>query len=163
MDNSITTKKSSIRMWDYDILLFDADRTLLDFDKSELMALKQVFEEYGIEFNDERHCKYSKINHDLWNQHELGLISRDRLIYKRFEDFFAGSASDGLPDEVAPLCHSVEYRACFCEAQARQLAPCNSAISALTPASSSSSVSIFSKFACIVVPFVGRQCPPVDN
>jgi len=75
-------------MWDYDILLFDADRTLLDFDKSELMALKQVFEEYGIEFNDARHYKYSKINQDLWDQHELGLISRDRLIYKRFEDFF---------------------------------------------------------------------------
>jgi len=76
------------RMWDYDILLFDADRTLLDFDKSEFMALKQVFHEYGIEFNDARHNKYSKINHDLWDQHELGLISRDRLIYKRFEDFF---------------------------------------------------------------------------
>ena len=76
------------RMWDYDILLFDADRTLLDFDQSEFMALKQVFGEYGIEFNDARHSKYSKINQGLWDQHELGLISRDRLIYKRFEDFF---------------------------------------------------------------------------
>ena len=76
------------RMWDYDILLFDADRTLLDFDQSEFMALKQVFGEYGIEFNDARHCKYSRINQGLWDQHELGLISRDRLIYKRFEDFF---------------------------------------------------------------------------
>ena len=89
MNNNIITRKSIDRIWDYEFLLFDADRTLLDFDKSEQMALKQVFEEYGIEFNDARHYKYSKINQDLWDQHELGLISRDRLIYKRFEDLFA--------------------------------------------------------------------------
>jgi len=87
MDNNISSKKSLNGKWDYDILLFDADRTLLDFDKSEFMALKQVFQEYKIEFNDARHCKYAKINQTLWDQHELGLISRDRLIYKRFEDF----------------------------------------------------------------------------
>ena len=87
MDNNMISKKSSDKKWDYEILLFDADRTLLDFDKSEFMALKQVFQEYKIEFNDVRHCKYAKINQELWAQHELGLISRDRLIYKRFEDF----------------------------------------------------------------------------
>ena len=80
--------KATDRSWNYDILLFDADRTLLDFDKSELVALQKVFEEYGIEFNEELVCKYTKINHHLWDQHELGLISRERLIYKRFEDLF---------------------------------------------------------------------------
>ena len=88
MDNQDKKMKETDRNWDYDILLFDADRTLLDFDKSELVALQQVFEEYKIEFDEKLHCTYNKINHHLWDRHELGLISREKLIYKRFEDLF---------------------------------------------------------------------------
>lgn len=89
MESKMIGKNVADSSWDYDILLFDADRTLLDFDKSEWMALKQVFSEYGVLFNEEVHCDYVIINHKLWDQHELGLISRERLIYKRFEDLFA--------------------------------------------------------------------------
>ena len=88
MNNQNSSKNKTDKSWDYDFLLFDADRTLLDFDKSELVALQQVFEEYGKEFNEKLHCTYTKINHYLWDQHELGLISREKLIYKRFDDLF---------------------------------------------------------------------------
>lgn len=75
-------------LWNYDILLFDADRTLLDFDKSEFMALRQTFEEFGIVLDERLHHRYSEINHYYWFQHELGMISRERLIYERFESLF---------------------------------------------------------------------------
>lgn len=89
MESKMMGKNVADSSWDYDILLFDADRTLLDFDKSERMALEQVFREYGLTFDEEIYCNYIEINHKLWSQHELGLISRERLIYKRFEDLFA--------------------------------------------------------------------------
>lgn len=80
--------KDGLKSWKYDVLLFDADRTLLDFNKSEYMALYKVCQEYNIPLDERRHHRYSQINQSMWDMHELGLISRDRLIYKRFEVFF---------------------------------------------------------------------------
>lgn len=93
-NNVLDNCKSVMASWDYDILLFDADRTLLDFDKSEYIALRQTFEEYGIEMSDSLHYKYAEINHSYWFQHELGLISRERLIYERFESLFMQEEMD---------------------------------------------------------------------
>ena len=71
-----------------DILLLDLDNTILDFDKSEELALREVFNKYDIEDTKENRDLYYKINIEYWKKYEKHLISRDLLIGYRFNDFF---------------------------------------------------------------------------
>lgn len=72
----------------YQTLLFDADGTLLDFQKSQDKALEKAFTEFGLTLTEEWKSTYAQINHNLWKMHERGEITRDRLIYARFEQLF---------------------------------------------------------------------------
>ena len=51
----------------YTTLLFDADDTLLDFDKDETQALKKVMTHYGVPVTDKNISIYKEINLGLWN------------------------------------------------------------------------------------------------
>lgn len=68
-------------------ILFDLDGTLFSFDECETMALKSAFKVYGRNIVDTEVEKYKKINSDLWEKFELGLLSRDEVLKKRFELF----------------------------------------------------------------------------
>lgn len=69
----------------YDILLFDADDTLLDFRKSEDISFQITLEKNGItEDVKTLHEKYKDINNLLWSQHAQGLVSKDFLKVERF-------------------------------------------------------------------------------
>ena len=72
----------------YDLLLLDADETILDFKKSEDYSLHVVLSKHGIN-SDAPHLKesYQKINEVLWNDHARGLISKDLLKTERFRLF----------------------------------------------------------------------------
>ena len=72
----------------YDLLLLDADETILDFKKSEDYSLHVVLEKHGIK-SDAPHLKesYQKINEELWNDHAKGIISKDHLKIERFRLF----------------------------------------------------------------------------
>lgn len=85
----------------YDILLFDADRTLLDFDATEKQALKGTFEKYKIPFHEEIQQTYQKLNHQLWKAYEEGSIDRHTVIYTRFDKLFSefGLKVDGVAFE----------------------------------------------------------------
>ena len=72
----------------YSWLLFDADGTLFDFDKSQEKALEHTFAELNIKFRDEYHAVYTRINKIIWEQRERGLLAVDDLKTKRFENFF---------------------------------------------------------------------------
>lgn len=72
----------------YQTLLFDADGTLLDFDKSEAMALLHTFEKYRIPFNEQVKEIYERINHDLWTRFEHGEIDKKTVLYTRFVKLF---------------------------------------------------------------------------
>ncbi|MBQ1186861.1 MAG: YjjG family noncanonical pyrimidine nucleotidase [Clostridia bacterium] len=71
----------------YTTLLFDADETLLDFPAAEKAALGKVCEKFGIEFSEEIRATFSRINLALWKQLEKGLITRDLIRIRRFEQF----------------------------------------------------------------------------
>lgn len=71
----------------YTTLLFDADETLLDFASAEAMAIKAVCDSFGIKYCDEIRNTYSKINLSLWKQLEKGLVTRDVIKIRRFEQF----------------------------------------------------------------------------
>lgn len=68
----------------YNIILFDLDNTLLDFDANQAESLKMLFFEKGIELTDEIYKTYDGINKELWCEYELGNISIDTLLNSRF-------------------------------------------------------------------------------
>ena len=72
----------------YSTLLFDADNTLLDFNKDERQALIRVLTEYGVPVSEENISTYSKINQGLWRQFEKGEITKPELKRIRFRLFF---------------------------------------------------------------------------
>lgn len=81
----------------YSHILFDADNTLLDFDKAQLSSFKMVLNFYGLVYSEELFRQYQSINHVLWDQFERGEIDKDTVQEKRFFDFFCtiGRKIDG--------------------------------------------------------------------
>ena len=72
----------------YTTVLFDADNTLLDFDKAENEALKSVMAIYNLTATEENCRKYSEINDALWKQFEKGEIEKSYIKATRFKKFF---------------------------------------------------------------------------
>lgn len=68
----------------YEFLLFDADDTLLDFQKSEEQALRLTMEAYGLPYNEEILNTYKQINDGLWKAFERGEIGKDEIRAQRF-------------------------------------------------------------------------------
>lgn len=69
----------------YNILLFDLDGTLLDFDSSEKEALKMIFVKKGYEPKNGFLEIYSSVNKALWRSYENGEISMSTLLDTRFK------------------------------------------------------------------------------
>lgn len=68
----------------YQILLFDLDGTLLDFDASEQAALKKLFVSKGLNITDDLICTYENVNNGLWRSYEKGEIGMSELVNTRF-------------------------------------------------------------------------------
>ena len=67
----------------YKYILFDADNTLLDFDKAEEVSIFVTLEHFGI---DRVYSKrFSEINSSLWKLFEVNGIKRDEIKTKRFK------------------------------------------------------------------------------
>ncbi len=71
----------------YEFLLFDADHTLFDFNKSEYLALRSALEELGLPSSDEHIERYSVINLKYWKMLERGEIDKKSLMLARFVEF----------------------------------------------------------------------------
>ncbi|MDR1002173.1 MAG: YjjG family noncanonical pyrimidine nucleotidase [Oscillospiraceae bacterium] len=69
----------------YEIVLFDADNTLLDFNKAEKYALTETFNHLSVPCPESVTERYSAINGELWNALERGEIDRLSLQTLRFE------------------------------------------------------------------------------
>ena len=85
----------------YEIILFDADGTLLDFKRSEREALREALLSIGISADDEMIATYSRINDGLWKMLERGEIEKSVLLVRRFEDFFAHYGLEGDAPDLA--------------------------------------------------------------
>ena len=73
----------------YTTVLFDADNTLLDFDKDEDCALRKTMELYGVPVTKENIAKYVEINQGMWKAIERGELTKPELKRTRFKNFFA--------------------------------------------------------------------------
>jgi YjjG family noncanonical pyrimidine nucleotidase len=72
----------------YDWVFFDADGTLFDYDVGQAAALEGAFEACGLSCTPEIGRRYSKINHEIWRDFELGAISQEALKIVRFDRLF---------------------------------------------------------------------------
>ncbi|AIQ11533.1 YjjG family noncanonical pyrimidine nucleotidase [Paenibacillus durus] len=86
----------------YDVILFDADDTLFDYDQSESYALREAFKQFGMpEGFDNCGSTYKVINKGLWRDLELGLISSDALRVERFTRLFAAHELELDPESFS--------------------------------------------------------------
>ena len=72
----------------YELILFDADGTLFDYDKAEAYALKNAFATTQIPYQKEFINAYKIINSSLWRDFEKGLISPSKIRVERFDQLF---------------------------------------------------------------------------
>lgn len=72
----------------YEILLFDADNTILDFDKSEEQALRRAFVEMGLLFDEQMLKVYRKNNLYQWQLFEQGKLTKPQVLINRFVETF---------------------------------------------------------------------------
>ena len=87
----------------YQVLLFDVDGTLLDFDKAEKIGIERVLTHFGVPATEENMQKYHHLNKSYWQKLERGELTREQVLSLRFEDFFSdfgikvnGAEVDGL-------------------------------------------------------------------
>lgn len=72
----------------YEVLLFDVDGTLLDFDKAEEEGIEGLLNYFGVPVTAENKHKYHITNKRYWEMLERGEITRERLLGQRFEEYF---------------------------------------------------------------------------
>lgn len=84
----------------YDIILFDADGTLYDFDRSEANAVSEVLALSSLPVNDETVTLYHEINDAEWKALERGETTRERLKYDRFRKLKEALSARGITTDV---------------------------------------------------------------
>ena len=112
----------------YDVILFDADRTLFDFDRSQLDALREVFQTHGIPATQEMMDLYIRINNHLWGQFDRGEITTEELTRVRFRLFLEEAGDQGqdpaaMNRQYLESLGSHSYLLDGAEALCRELAP----------------------------------------
>ncbi|MGE7840605.1 YjjG family noncanonical pyrimidine nucleotidase [Lysinibacillus sp. NPDC093712] len=68
----------------YEILLFDVDDTLLDFNLAEDAALNRLFEQEKIATTPTMITRYKEINESMWRAFERGEVTKTSLHNTRF-------------------------------------------------------------------------------
>lgn len=79
-------------------VFLDLDDTLLDFHRSEAVAISMTLSGFGIEPTEAVKKRYSEINRYVWEQLELGNMTREQILVRRFELLFEelGVNVDGM-------------------------------------------------------------------
>lgn len=83
----------------FEFLFIDLDDTVLDFKMQEDAAIRKTLLDIGVEPTQAVCDRYSRINKDHWKLLEAGQITRQQVLFGRFETLFAEL---GIPDDPAP-------------------------------------------------------------
>ena len=84
----------------YKYVFLDTDDTILDFLKTERVAITKTFSLFGLDPTDELIAHYSRINQGCWEKFERGEITRARVLIERFEVLFSQLGVQLDPQEV---------------------------------------------------------------
>ena len=86
----------------YRAVLFDADGTLLDYDRAENYALLKIFDILKLQCDPNSAINlYRRINSDLWREFERGSISTDNLKVERFRVFLSRSGINASASKLS--------------------------------------------------------------
>lgn len=73
----------------FKVILWDIDGTLLDFHKAEAVAIRTLFQRFGLGVcTDEMLADYSAINVTYWQRLEAGVLTKAQVLTGRFYEFF---------------------------------------------------------------------------
>ena len=72
-------------MKQYEVLLFDVDGTLLDFELAEKQGIESLLIHFGVPVTEENRQRYHAINKSYWQRLERGEITREQVLSLRFE------------------------------------------------------------------------------
>lgn len=98
----------------YELVIFDADETLLDFGRAEKCAFEETMKHFNIDYNEKYHLKqYKKINSEVWHELENQLISAEELKTERFRRLFKKLNMDLNPIEANEIYIDVLCKKCF--------------------------------------------------
>ncbi len=96
----------------YQWLIFDADHTLFDFDRSEKAALEDTLRAFGLPADESIHRAYQGINKPLWKQLEKGQITAAELKQRRTQALFEHISSQRLQEsDVTVQLASISHQA----------------------------------------------------
>ena len=73
----------------YTHILFDADGTLFDFQRSEQYSVEKFFRAHGLTFSNELYALFHRINDRYWLMLEQGKIDKSVLQVERFREFLS--------------------------------------------------------------------------
>ncbi|MBN2049087.1 MAG: YjjG family noncanonical pyrimidine nucleotidase [Spirochaetales bacterium] len=85
----------------YSYVFFDADNTLLDYDRAEERALSMTLENLDLEATPEMTRMYREINRQVWKEFEEGTMTQVTLRAERFRRFFHTLHLDEDPQGVS--------------------------------------------------------------
>jgi 2-haloacid dehalogenase len=93
-----------------EFLFLDLDDTILDFKAQEDAAIGKTLADVGIDPTQATCDRYSKINKDLWKKMELGEVTREQVLYGRFEILFEelGVVADAKQTALSYMEHLAE-------------------------------------------------------
>lgn len=81
-------------------LLLDLDGTVLDFEASQLDALRETVVDLGVGWSDAHATRYTDINVELWEAYERREIEAGDLRITRWRRFLDDIGAEADPDEV---------------------------------------------------------------
>ena len=70
-------------------VFLDLDDTILDFQKGERVALVKTLKKLGIDPTENLIKRYLEINLDCWRALERGEMTKDQVLFGRFERLFS--------------------------------------------------------------------------
>ncbi len=79
---------------------FDLDHTILDFERSEIEALLELFDSRGIALSEEQLSLYRETNSKWWSYLALGEKTKDEVVLGRFVDYCSSIGVSFSPEEL---------------------------------------------------------------
>ncbi|MGY0374392.1 YjjG family noncanonical pyrimidine nucleotidase [Clostridium sp. JNZ J1-5] len=98
----------------YELIIFDADETLLDFKRAEEDAFENTMAYFNLDYSRENYLEaYREINEAVWDEFEKELISAEDLKVERFKRFFKAVNLDLDPKKANELYMDKLCKSCF--------------------------------------------------